>query len=136
MHRQINPSPSHDVFWIFLLWRALHGGDPTLADVAAAAIASLAQFLPVQENSFGLLPPPTSLHLAAAFENDESEELECNDGDADALDVLPDQDDGQTIPSLFCRDPREFRVGYYYFSFKGVFYRLDRPAFSCLPTAA
>lgn len=131
MHRQINPTPSHDVFWIFLLWRALHGGDPTLADVAAAAIASLAQFLPVQENSFGLLPPPSSPHIAAASEDDED-----GDEDIDTTDAFPDQGQPRSTLALLCYDPSEFRADYYYFNFKGVFYRLDRPAFSCLPTAA
>ena len=131
MHRAIAPTPDHDAFWIFALWRALHGGQPTLADVAAAAIASLSQFLPAQEDSFGLPPLPVSPYTRAI-----SEFEDCDTTEADAMDALPDESDPHEPPAFLCNDPPEFSIHQYYFNFKGVLYRLDRPAFACLPTAA
>ena len=88
MHRAIAPTPDHDAFWIFALWRAI-----------------------------------------SEFEDSDTTE-------ADAMDALPDESDPQEPPSFLCNDPPEFSIHHYYFNFKGVFYRLDRPAFACLPTAA
>jgi len=131
VHRDINPTPSHDAFWIFALWRAIHGGDPTLVEVAFAAIASLAQFLPAHEDAFGLLPLPPSCCL-----HDSSEPEDYDLDDADAIDAPPDPQSACRTLALLCYDPREFSIHHYYFNFKGVFYRLDRPAFACLPAAA
>ena len=130
MHRESSPTPYHDVFWIFALWRALHGGDPTLADVAASVIASLAQFLPAREDSFGLLPLPPSPMVLAPQISDEWES-----GDLQDMPTHPGQHQLQGTP-VVCHDPHELSIHHYYFNFKGVFYRLDHPAFACLPAAA
>jgi hypothetical protein len=53
-----------------------------------------------------------------------------------ANDSALDESDLQEQLSFLCLDPREFSIYYNYFYFKGVFYRVDRPAFACLPTAA
>jgi hypothetical protein len=130
VHRDINPGPSYDAFWIFLLWRALHGGDATMADIAAAVIANLSQYLPAREDSFGVAPlPPSSQFLAVTGEEFESLEEDPDEAEPD-LDPT-----GEPLP-LFCSDPREFSIYHNYFNFKGVFYRVERPAFACLPTAA
>lgn len=129
MHRAITPTPDHDVFWIFSLWRALHGGDPTLAEVAASAIASLAQFLPSHEGSFGLPPLPVSSRSLAPSEDEDCE--------LDDSEILADQtQQPQEPPAFICPDQCEFSIHHYYFRFKGVFYRLDRPVYAGLPTAA
>jgi hypothetical protein len=128
VHRDLNPTPYDDVFWIFALWRALHGGDPTLTDVAAAVIASMAQFLPAREDSFGLLPlPPASV---APPEIADDSDLDYNDEPHDIAGPEPSQ------PALHTHDPREFSIHHYYFNCNGVFYRLDRPVLACLPAAA
>jgi hypothetical protein len=128
VHRDITPTHAHDVFWIFALWRAIHGGDPTLAEVAAAAIACLAQYLPAHEDSFGVEPLPAAPHAH------EASDLE-DDYSPDTIDSLPDLQCVRPPLALLCYDPREFSIHYYYFKSKGVFYRLD-PAFACLPAAA
>jgi hypothetical protein len=128
VHRAIISTPEHDVFWIFTLWRALHGGDPTLSDVAAAAIASLAQFLPSHENSFGLPPLPMPRNTRVLSEPDDSEPAD--------PDGMATPDEPQEPPGFLCYDPSEFSTRHYYFRFKGVLYQLDRPAIACLPTAA
>ena len=131
MNREITPTPAHDAFWIFALWRALHGGDPTLGDVAAAVIASLSQFFPTQEDSFGLPPLPASLSSSLA-----PEATDCGpDDDADAIDALPHAPEGRPLTHV-CYDPRDFSIQHYYFNVNGVFCRLDRPVLACLPTAA
>jgi len=130
VHRAIDPGPSYDVFWIFALWRALHGGDPRLADVAAAVIAVLSEFLPGCNDSFGVAPLPPSPEIAAT-------NIEAGDpGDLDEFDVPPMHGQPPDALGLFCYDPREFSIHHYYFKAQGVFFRLDRPAFACLPTAA
>jgi hypothetical protein len=131
VHRDINPGPSYDAFWIFLLWRALHGGDATMADIAAEVIANLSQYLPAHEDSFGVAPlPPSSQFLALCeIEESESPEDDPHEAEPDLASI------GQPL-ALFCSDPREFSIYHNYFNFKGVFYRVERPAFACLPTAA
>jgi hypothetical protein len=131
VHRDTNPNDPHDAFWIFALWRAIHGGDSTLIEVAFAAIANLAPFLPAHEDSFALATASSSPYLrgAADFDAFESEH-------ADAIDTLPDPLSARRTLGLLCCDPREFSIDHYYFNFKGVFFRLDRPAFACLPAAA
>jgi hypothetical protein len=127
VHRDITPTHAHDVFWIFALWRAIHGGDPTLAEVASAAIATLAQYLSTREDCFGVQPRPAPhAHEALDLEEDNS---------AEAIDGLPNPKRYRPPLELLCYDPREFSIHYYYFKSKGVFYRLD-PAFACLPAAA
>jgi hypothetical protein len=128
VHRDPNPTPYDDVFWIFALWRALHGGDPKLTDVAAAVIASMAQFLPAREDSFGLLPPPHS--PAVAPEIADNSEPDCND------ELQTGSGPDSSRPAPHCHDPREFSIHHYYFNCNGVFYRLDRPVLACLPAAA
>lgn len=129
MHRDITPTHTHDVFWIFALWRAIHGGDPTLAEVASAAITSLAPYLSACEDSFGVPPlsPSPYAHRALDLEEDDP---------AVTIDSLPDVQCARSLLELLCYDPREFSIHHYYFNFKGVFFRLDRPAFACLPAAA
>jgi hypothetical protein len=129
VHRDIKPTPACDAFWIFTLWRALHGSDAMLADIAAEVIANLSQYLPIEEDSFGVAPlPPSSRFLTVSgLEDPESADV--------ATDALPDQADHGHEPA-FCSDPAELSIYHNYFSFKGVFYRIDRPAFACLPTAA
>jgi hypothetical protein len=56
VHRDNKPASACDAFWIFTLWRALHGGDAMLADIAAEVIANLSQYLPIDEDSFGVAP--------------------------------------------------------------------------------
>jgi hypothetical protein len=123
VHRELKPTPYDDAFWIFALWRALHGGDPELTDVAAAVIASLAQFLPAREDSFGLLPLPHSPTAAPEIADDSDE--------SNAMHLHASSQN-----ELFCDDPREFSIHHYYFNCNGVFYRLDRPVLACLPAAA
>ena len=130
MHRDIDPTPSHDAFWIFTLWKALHGGDPTLAEIAAAVIANLSQFLPAGEDSFGVDPLPPSPYLVSMSEIEEPESEQEHSLDAE------DQPNSARAAALFCSDPCEFSIYHNYFEFKGVFYRIDRPAFACSPTAA
>ena len=125
MHRAIKPTPSHDVFWIYNLWRALHGGDPSVEEVAASAIASLAQFLPSHADSFGLPPLPMSAAMKSAAEDEGEDETEESASE-----------DTHQQPNFVCCDPGEFSIDHYYFETEGFFYRLDRPAFACLPTAA
>jgi hypothetical protein len=158
VYRDFNPGPSHDAFWIFILWRALHGGDATMADIAAAVIANLSQYLPAREDSFGVAPLwPSSKFLAVAQtgESTGSHSESCNsdfpDDHCEPLDEFdcetePDQTSCATSCEqeelgphgfdLFCSDPSEFSIYHNYFNFKGVFYRVERPAFACLPTAA
>jgi hypothetical protein len=131
VQRETSPTPSHDAFWIFALWRALHGGDAMLADIAAAVIANLSQYLPAQEDSFGVAPLPASRNILAFPGAEDSESTEDRNSD-----VLMDQSDPEESSPLFCCDPCELSIYHNYFNFKGVFYRIDRPAIACLPTAA
>jgi len=131
VHRDISHTSSHDAFWIFALWRALHDGDPTLADIAAAVIANLSQYLPAQEDSFGVGPLAPSPNILALHDTKDTHSPEDED-----VDALPDKSDAQGQPAPFCSDPREFCIFHNYFNFNGVFYRVERPAFACLPTAA
>jgi hypothetical protein len=73
------------------------------------------------------LPPAPHAHEALDLEEDDS---------AEAIDGLPNPKRYRPPLELFCYDPSEFSIHHYYFKFKGVFYRLDRPAFACLPAAA
>ena len=100
-----------------------------LADIAAAVIANLSQYLPAQEDSFGVAPLPASPNILVLSEVD-SESTEDRDSDA------TDQSDPEESSPLFCCDPCELSIYHNYFNFKGVFYRIDRPAIACLPTAA
>lgn len=147
MHRDIEPRPSYDAFWIFALWRALHGGDPTLADIAAAVIANLSQYLPANEESFGVAPLPASPHLQSTPELEEQAEESNNIEEKTESEHAPSQSCGDSRSSdllctdlfctdLFCIDPCDFSIHHNYFEFKGVFYRIDRPASACSPTAA
>ena len=139
MHRDINIGRSHHAFWIFILWRALHGGDATPGDIAAAVIANLSQYLPAGEDSFGVAPLPASPQFLAVLEAEDSEPYsESFDGDSLDAEPNPSAPREQTLPctNLFCCDPSEFSIHHNYFKFKGVFYRVERPAFACLPTAA
>jgi hypothetical protein len=131
VHRDISHTSSHDAFWIFTLWRALHAGDATLSDIAAAVIANLSQYLPMPQDSFGVDPLPPSPEFEAVTAMDEAEEIEY-----DELDALPQYWETPPQPAFFCSDPRDFSLSHNYFNFKGVFYRIERPAFACLPTAA
>lgn len=131
MHRDINSNASRDAFWIFALWRAIHGGDPTLIEAAFAAIASLAQFQPATDDSFGPTMPSASSYPGSPANSEDFDS-----GDANAIDALRDPFSASRTLGLLCCDPREFSIHHYYFNFKGVFYRLDRPAFACLPAAA
>jgi hypothetical protein len=132
MPHSINPSGYHDAAWIMTLWRALHGGDPTPADVAAEVIANLSKYLPEREGSFGMQPLPSPKRAVPILE------LDCEDLEDDAYDTdtVPTLEEVERQCELECRDPREFNIHHYYFKSKGVFYCLDRPAFACLPTAA
>jgi hypothetical protein len=131
MQRSISPSCHHDAAWIITLWRAIHGGDPTPADVAAEVIANLSKYLPEREGSFGIQPLPSPKRSVPLIE------LERDDlDDAYQTDTVPSFEEIERQCELVCRDPREFNFHHYYFKSKGVFYRLDRPAFACLPTAA
>lgn len=130
MHRDIKPASAYDAFWIFTLWRALHGGDAMLADIAAEVIANLSQYLPVDEDSFGVAPLPPSSSIVAISGVDDSESAD------DSVDALPDLSESVEPPAFFCSDPSELSIYHNYYSFEGVFYRIDRPAFACLPTAA
>jgi hypothetical protein len=146
LHRDIKFGPSHDAFWIFALWRALHGGDATMADIAAAVIANLSRYLPAGEDSFGVAPLPASPQFLAVSEIEDSESYDSESPDSESLveDPLeaeqnpsdPSEEPSLSCSSLFCSDPREFSIHHNYFKFKGVFYRVERPAFACLPTAA
>ena len=130
MHRDFKPTSSYDAFWIFTLWRAMHGGDATLADIAAAVIANLSQFLPAREDSFEVAPLPASPYLLTVMEMQEYDYADNNSTD------LAEQSDSEESQELFCCDPSDFSIHHNYFKFKGVFYRIDRPAFACLSTAA
>jgi hypothetical protein len=121
--RDIKPTPAYDAFWIFTLWRALHGDDAMLADIAAEVIANLSQYLPIDEDSFGVAPLPPSSSVVAVSG------LEYSESTDDTIDARHE-------PAFFCSDPAELSIYHNYFSVKGVFYRIDRPAFACLPTAA
>lgn len=125
MPRDFPPTPSHDAFWIFSLWRALHG-DATLADIAAAVIANLSQFLPTGEDSFGMIPPPLPCESVAH----RVDEAACAGDERN-----PDSSSSEPLEFICC-DPDDFSIHHNYFEFKGVFYRIDRPALACLPTAA
>jgi hypothetical protein len=141
----IDPTLSPDAFWIFALWRALHGGDPTLHEIAAAAIASLAQYLPVRNDSFGVAPLPPSCHQPVLrecgdsppddLEDAEFAELEFDSRELPAVGAAPEPPTYRDL-ALLCHDLCEFSPNHCYFRFKGVFYRLDRPVSACLPTAA
>lgn len=128
---QSSLAQSQDAFWIFALWRALHGGDATLGDIAAEVIANLSQYLPAQEDSFGVAPLPASPNILAFAAMKDSEAPDNCEPDG-----LRDQSGSEQGLALFCCDPCEFSIYHNYFKFKGVFYRIDRPAFACLPTAA
>lgn len=134
MSRFTDSTPDHDAFWIVALWRALHGPDELLPDIAATVIANLSRFLLVRQESFGLVPPYSPALKCRVPQHDLY--ASNDDDDVEPVDALPDRD--QLLPSLtlFCRDPREFSIDHYYFKSEGVFFRLDRPAFACLPTAA
>jgi hypothetical protein len=135
VHRDLKPTPYDDVFWIFALWRALHGGDPTLTDVAAAVIASLAQFLPMREDSFGLLPlPPASVAPPEIADDSDPDFDSDHDTDNDKEAAIASSPNPENASQ--CHDPREFSIHHYYFNCNGVFYRLDRPVPACLPAAA
>jgi hypothetical protein len=154
VYRDFNPGPSHDAFWIFILWRALHGGDATLADIAAAVIANLSQYLPAHEDSFGVAPLPPSPLFLAVSETEEPQAPDSAPSCAESWDdyrksfeeVASEAESNETsceeeeprrrACDLFCSDPSEFSIYHNYFNFKGVFYRVERPAFACLPTAA
>jgi hypothetical protein len=135
LHRDFTSGPSHEAFWIFVLWRALHGGDATLADIAAAVIANLSQYLPASKDSFGIEPLPASRDFLALSEVEDFEQPDAELFDEDPLDAEPDSSSSQPV-ALFCSEPADFSIYHNYFKFKGVFYRVERPAFACLPTAA
>lgn len=133
MSRFTDSAPDHDAFWIVALWRALHGGDALLGDVAAAVIANLSRFLPACPDTFGLLPPPISCPLPDEPEHDDDEH---DDDERDDAGSPTTEQPSQAQLDLLCYDPREFSIHHYYFKSEGVFFRLDRPALACLPTAA
>lgn len=138
MHRDMEPTFTPDVFWIFVLWRALHGQDATLAEVAAAVIAGMWQFLPSSEDSFGMSPIVATPSAPAVAEPAFSTIEESDSAGDVAIESFSEFGDERSRQSceLFCDDPCEFSIHHNYFKFKGVFYRVDRPAFACLPTAA
>jgi len=128
MSRFTDSTPDHDAFWIVALWRALHGGDALLGDVAAAVIANLSRFLTVCPDTFGLVPPPISCPLP--------DEPEREDDERDGAGSPTTEQPSQAQLDLLCYDPCEFSIHHYYFKSEGVFFRLDRPVLACLPTAA
>jgi hypothetical protein len=137
VHRDLKLTPSYDAFWIFALWRALHG-EADSDDIAAAVIANLAQFLPAQEDSFGLPPVPSSpaARCGDAGEDDESSGDDLPHSLAEPSDSGENSGPNAESYAHYCCDPSQFSIFHHYFSFKGVFYRFDRPAFARLPTAA
>jgi|SRR5579871_3113833 hypothetical protein len=112
-----------DAAWIIALWKAIHGGDPGPEQIAAQAIAALAQYVaPPSQVEF------TFTELKAQFgklgiQVTERTEEAAKAGAKMQL-VMPEEGDPESCIQQYC------------FKFKGETFCTVLPAFSHLPTAA
>jgi|SRR5271166_5257928 len=122
--REIYLAHELDAAWIIALWKAIHGGDPGPEQIAAQAIAALAQYVaaPVQ-SSFSFAD------LKAQFANLGVLVAERTE-DAALLNAKPKLAMSQDI------DGHRPLIHQYCFKFKGSTICAELPVLSHLPTAA
>jgi len=121
--REIYLSHELDAAWIIALWKAIHGGDPSPEQIAAQAIAALAQYVagPAQaEFTFGELK---TQFAKLGVQVTEAAKEESAPGEKPRLALSPSGE-------------REFRIHQYCFKFKGETICTELPALTHLPTAA
>jgi hypothetical protein len=120
--REIYLAHELDAAWIIALWKAIHGGDPSPEQVAAQAIAALAQYVaaPAEvaftfhelKEQFAKIGVQVTERAEAAAQNAAKPQLAAE-----------------------LEEPR-FRIHQYCFKFKGETICTELPALTHLPTAA
>jgi len=113
-----------DAAWIIALWLAIHGGDPAPEQIAAQAIAALAQYVarPVQQ-SFSFADLQAQFGKLGIQVTERAEE-------STRTNVRPEL--------AMSAEPgdRGFRIHQYCFKFKGETICTELPVLTHLPTAA
>jgi hypothetical protein len=126
MHiRDIRLAHELDAAWIIALWKAIHGGDGGPEQIAAQAIAALAQYISAPTpTSFSFHELKSQFAKLAVQVTEQSEEARI-----EAAGAKPQM-------AIATDVGREFRVHQYCFKFKGETYCIELPALTHLPTAA
>jgi len=121
--REIYLAHELDAAWIIALWKAIHGGDPSPEQIAAQAIAALAQYVSAPAKaSFSFNELKAQFGKLGVQVTERAEES----GQAGAKPQLAMPADAD----------REFRIHQYCFKFKGETFCTELPALTHLPTAA
>lgn len=120
--REIYLAHELDAAWIIALWKAIHGGDPGPEEIAAQAIAALAQYVapPAQasfsfnelKEQFGKLGVQVSERAGEASQHKQELALRVDD------------------------NPNKVNIHQYCFKFKGETYCIQLPVLTHLRTAA
>lgn len=121
--REIYATHELDAAWIIALWKAIHGGDPSPEQVAAQAIAALAQYLTAPAESEFTFTELKTQFAKLGVQVTEAAKEEAATGSKPRL-------------ALSATGEREFRIHQYCFKFKGETYCTELPALTHLPTAA
>ena len=126
MHiRDIRLAHELDAAWIIALWKAIHGGDGGPEQIAAQAIAALAQYVNAPAStSFSFHELKSQFAKLGVQVTEHTEEAE-----VEAASAKPHV-------AMATEVEREFRVHQYCFKFKGETYCIELPALTHLPTAA
>jgi len=121
--REIYLAHELDAAWIIALWKAIHGGDPSPEQIAAQAIAALAQYVSAPAKaSFSFTELKAQFGKLGVQVTERAEESAA----AGAKPQLAMSAGGE----------REFRIHQYCFKFKGETFCTELPALTHLPTAA
>jgi len=121
--REIYLAHELDAAWIIALWKAIHGGDGGPEQIAAQAIAALAQYVSAPAKaSFSFNELKAQFGKLGVQVTERAEES----GQAGAKPQLAMPADAD----------REFRIHQYCFKFKGETFCTELPALTHLPTAA
>jgi len=119
--REIVLAHELDAAWIIALWKAIHGGDGGPEQIAAQAIAALAQYVSA--------PAQVSFSF---------NELKAQFGKlgVQVTERAEERAQASAKPELAISGDREFRIHQYCFKFKGETFCTELPALTHLPTAA
>jgi len=120
--REIYLADELEAGWIIALWKAIHGGDPGAEQIAAQAIAALAQYVAA--------PAQTSFTLADLKEQFGKLGVQVTERGKEAEGAKPQLAVAQEIVQ------REFRIHQYCFKFEGEIICAELPVLAHLPTAA
>ena len=121
--REIYLAHELDAAWILALWKAIHGGDGGPEQIAAQAIAALAQYVTAPaQTSFSFTELKAQFAKLGVQVTERAEEA----GQAGAKPQF----------AMAAAADREFRIHQYCFKFKGETFCTELPALTHLPTAA